>query len=63
MFKLTFDSMLVSNGVPMTLTLFCKSFDAYEARGLFPGGHLFTKHSNGQKKFHVTISNVKVETV
>ena len=62
MFKLTFDSMLVSNGVPMTLTLFCKSFTAYESRG-FTGGYLFTEHSNGQKKHHVTVSNVKVETV
>lgn len=63
MFKLTFDSILTSDGAPLPMTIFCSSFTTYEALHDAAGGHIFSINKNGGKKHHIVVSDVKVETI
>jgi hypothetical protein len=62
MFRLTFHSILTSDGNPVPITIFCNAFTTYDSYGM-PGGYVFTKHSTGQKRFYIVHSGIKVETL
>ena len=61
MFKLTFD-VPTPDGSQAPTTVFCQSFLAQKDK-YNPGGYITTRHANGKHNWHLTLSDIKVETL